>query len=84
MLGVLLREAAFGFLLWSGAAPGRAIQTAASLTVLCAILLLTRRFGILRPTGWTTAFWEGLLLYVGAVCVCNLLRLGFGIAPWWR
>lgn len=84
MLGVLLREAAFGFLLWSGAAPGRAIQLAVSLAGLCAIILLTRRFGILRSTSWATASWEGLLLYVGAVCVRNLLWLGFGIAPWWR
>jgi len=83
-LSVLLREAVFGFLLWSGAAPSREIRLAVDLAGLCMIVLLTRRFGILRSTGWATATWEGLLLYVGAVSMCNLLWLGFGIAPWWR
>lgn len=84
VVSVLLRQAVLGLLLWSGAAPGWAIQLAVSLASLCAVILLTRRFGILRPTGWATASWEGLLLYTGAVCIGNLLRLGFGIAPWWR
>lgn len=84
VLSVLLRQTVLGLLLWSGAAQGREIRLTVSLTGLCAIILLTRRFGILRPTGWATASWEGLLLYIGAACIGNLLRLGFGIAPWWR
>lgn len=84
VLGVLLREAVFGFLFWSSAAPGTGTRAAASLLGLCAVILWTRRFGLLRPSSWMTASWEGLLTYVGAVAIGNLLSLGFGGAPWLR
>ncbi len=84
VFGVLLREAVFGLLFWSSAAPGRGIQVAVSLIGLCTTILLTRRFGFLRHSSWMTASWEGLLIYIGAVGICNLLSLGFGAAPWWR
>lgn len=82
-LTLLVREVVFGLVLWGGAAPGRDNRLALSLVSLCATLLWTRRFGILRPAGWLTA-WEGLLVYVGAVCFCNILSLLLGTAPWWR
>lgn len=84
VLGVLLREAVFGFLFWSSAAPGTGLRIAASLLGLCAIILWTRRFGFLRHSSWMTASWEGLLIYAGAVAIGNLLSIGFGVAPWWR
>ncbi len=83
VLGVLLREAVFGFLFWSSAAPEIGMRVAASLLGLCAIILWTRRFGFLRHSSWMTASWEGLLIYIGAVAIGNLLALGFGVAPWW-
>lgn len=83
-LTVLMREAVFGFVLWGGAAPGRDTRLALSLLSLCTILLWTRRFGTLRSIGWMAASWEGLLVYVGAICMCNILSLVLGIAPWWR
>lgn len=84
VLRVLLQEAAFGFLLWSSTAPEKAIQVAASLVGLCAIILWTRRFGVLRALSWATSSWEGLLIYIGAVAIGNLLSLCLGVAPWWR
>jgi len=84
ILRVLLQETVFGILFWSSAAPGTGSALARSMFGLCTVILWTRRFGYLRPSNWTTASWEGLLVYVGAVCICNLLTFGFGVAPWWR
>lgn len=84
LLTLLMQEVVFGFVLWGGAAPSRDTRLALNVVSLCAILLWTRRFGVLRPTGWLTASWEGLLVYVGAVCACNILSLVLGVAPWWR
>lgn len=83
-LTMLVREVVFGFVLWASAAPGRDTRLALSLVSLCAILLWTRRFGILGSTRWLAASWEGLLVYVGAVCMCNILSLVLGTAPWWH
>ncbi len=83
-LSVVLREGVAGVLLWSSAAPDNRIRLAVALTGLCGLILWTRWFGLLRPNSWAKACWEGLLLYFGAICLCNLLLLGFGLAPWWR
>ena len=84
MLGVLGREGVLGVLLWCGAAPDITIRIAVTLIGLCGMILWTRWFGLLRPNGWAKACWEGLLLYIGAVGIGNLLQLGVGTAPWWR
>ena len=83
-LSVVLREGVAGVLLWSSAVPDNRIRLAVALTGLCGLILWTRWFGLLRPNSWAKACWEGLLLYIGAICLCNLLLLGFGLAPWWR
>lgn len=83
-LGVIVREGILGLVLWSGEAPDNATRAAIALISVFGMVLWTRWFGLLRPNCWTKACWEGLLLYIGAVCVGNLLRLGFGPAPWWR
>jgi len=82
--GMLLREGVSGILLWSSAAPDNRIRLAATVVGLCGTILWTRRFGLLRPHSWAKACCEGLLLTIGAVCMCNLLLLGLGLAPWWR
>lgn len=84
ILGVLGREGVVGVLLWCGAAPDITIRLAVTLIGLCGMILWTRWFGLLRPNSWVKACSEGLLLTIGAICMCNLLLLGLGLAPWWR
>lgn len=81
---VLVREAGFGVLLWSGATGVAGTRVVTSVLGLCAIIAATRRFPLLRPQTWKMAVWEGALLFFGAVCVSNLLTMAFGVAPWWR
>jgi hypothetical protein len=81
-LNVFLRETVIGVLLWAVAVADTGTRLAVMLACLCALVPLTRRFGILRPRGWMRALQEAVLLYFGAICVCNLLLLGFGRAPW--
>lgn len=83
-LRVLIREAAFGAMLWSSV-PGQAgAMLPAYVVGLGAVILWTRWFGLLRPRRWSTAVREGLLLQIGAICFANFVWLCFGNAPWWR
>lgn len=84
ILGVLGRQGVLGVLLWCGAASDITTRTAVTLIGFCATILWTRWFGLLHPNCWAKAGWEGLLLYIGAVGIGNLLLIGFGVAPWWR
>lgn len=83
-LRVLLREAALGVLLWGGAAADASARTAWFLLLLCAAVGWTRYRGMLRPKSWPMAVREGGLLYAGSLCVCTLLLVTAGAAPWWR
>ncbi len=80
---VLLREAVIGSLLWAGAAEGTKMRLAFHLTAIPVTVLWTRRFGLMRPMIWKVALMEGMLLYFGGICFSNLMRAGFGLAPWW-
>ena len=81
-LNVFLREAVIGVLLWTVAVADTGTRLAVTLAGLCVLVPWTCRFGILRPRGWMRALQEAVLLYLGAICVCNLLLFGFGRAPW--
>ena len=80
--GVLLREAAVGLILWAGAAEMVKVRLAFHLIAISVTFLWTRRFGSMRPITWKVTLMESMLLYVGGICFSNLMRAGFGLAPW--
>jgi hypothetical protein len=80
---VLLREAAVGLILCTGAAQEAKMRLAFHLAAMSVTFLWTRRFGLMRPMIPKVALMESMLLYLGGVCFSNLMRAGFGLAPWW-
>ena len=82
-LDVLLREAVFGLLLWSGAAGKAGLRLPLYMLGLVTILTWTWHFGLTRPAAWRTVLAESGLLFFGSICIANLLLAGFGLAPWW-
>lgn len=83
-LNVLAREAVLGMLLWCGNTGQISITLVFYLLGLCATVSWTGRFGLTRPASWKTVLKESAILYLGAVCVSNLLLVGLGLAPWWQ
>jgi hypothetical protein len=83
-LNVLAREAVLGLLLWCGNAGQISVTLVFYLLGLCATISWTGQFGLTRPASWRTILKESLTLYLGAVCVSNLLLVGLGLAPWWQ
>ncbi len=83
-LNVLAREAVVGLLLWCGNAGQISITLVFYLLGLCATVSWTGQFGLTRPASWKTVLNESAILYLGAVCVSNLLLIGLGLAPWWQ
>lgn len=81
--GVLLREAAVGLVLWSGAAQVARVRLAFHLAAISVTFLWTRRFGLVRPMILKVTYMESMLLYLGGICFSNLMLAGFGMAPWW-
>ena len=81
--GVLLREAAVGLILWSGAAQVVRVRLAFHLAAISVAFLWTRRFGLMRPMIPKATLIESMLLYLGGICFSNLMIAGFGLPPWW-
>lgn len=79
---VLLRGAAVGLILWTGAAQVAKVRLASRLAAISVTFLWTRRFGLMRPMIWKATLMESMLLYLGGVCFSNLMLAGFGSAPW--
>ncbi len=85
---VLTLEILIGAALYSSGAAIRAAKLGAGLFVLTLVLvwtmvvLWTRRFGLLRPRGWSKALLEGSLLYIGSVCCMNVLVIALNSPLW--
>ncbi|MDQ2804016.1 MAG: hypothetical protein M3Y41_15590 [Pseudomonadota bacterium] len=88
VMRVLALEILTGAALYSCGAAIRAANFGAGLFVLILVLawmmvlLWTRRFGFLRPRGWSKALLEGSLLYIGSLCCMNLLVIALNSPLW--
>ena len=85
---VLVQEILIGAALYLCAVAIRAAGLGAgplalALTLLWVLVLLwTRRFGVLRPRCWGTAFTEASLLCVGSICCVNALLSALNSVAW--
>lgn len=80
-LDILAREVTVGVALWA-CRGGGAAGIIGGVAVFGLVLLLTRRFGVMRPVGWPQAVNESVLLFAGALCLMNILVALVGLPPW--
>ncbi len=79
---VLIRQASVGTVLWTFRNGGHQIAFALNLAVLGLTIAGTRHLGLTRPQGWGLTLREGVLVFIGGVCIAYLLTYLFGPPPW--
>lgn len=74
----LAREVIVGTVVWGCRTTDHGIAVAFNATLLGLIVLGTRWFGLMRPRAWSRTVSEAMLVFIGGVCVANLLTFLFG------
>lgn len=78
---VLAREALAGLALWAVQAADGGLRPLLAVGVLAVVAVGTHRFGLNPVKGWQATLAEVLLVFLGGLCMANLLAMAVG-APW--
>lgn len=79
---VVGRELTFGAVLWALRSGDYRMDIPAYALVLWLVIVAARRFGLARPSNWAIASKEGLIIFIGAARLANIIFFVFGLAPW--